>query len=107
MEGFVELATGTRELRVILHKGDIVVRVVEGATWSLEEQAGGASDSCASQSRYRNSFAFTSARQSSVSADSSGDLSRSGGWPASPGELAVGSAAVFPVEAGDGFLAAA
>src|SRR5205085_8841583 len=36
MEGFAELATGARELRVILGKGDIVVRVVEGATWSLE-----------------------------------------------------------------------
>ena len=36
MEGFAELAAGARELRVILHKGDIVVRVTEGATWSLE-----------------------------------------------------------------------
>jgi hypothetical protein len=41
MEGFVELAAGARELHVILHKGDIVVRVVEGATWSLEWSSDG------------------------------------------------------------------
>ena len=41
MEGFVELATGARELRVILYKGDIVVRVVEGAAWSLEWSSDG------------------------------------------------------------------
>jgi hypothetical protein len=41
MEGFVELAAGARELRVILHKGDIVVRVTAGATWSLEWSSDG------------------------------------------------------------------
>jgi DUF4097 and DUF4098 domain-containing protein YvlB len=41
MEGFAELATGARELRVILHKGAIVVRVVEGATWNLEWSSDG------------------------------------------------------------------
>jgi hypothetical protein len=41
MEGFAELAAGARELRVILGKGDIVVRVAEGATWSLEWSSDG------------------------------------------------------------------
>jgi DUF4097 and DUF4098 domain-containing protein YvlB len=41
MEGFAELAAGARELRVILGKGDIIVRVTEGATWSLEWSSDG------------------------------------------------------------------
>jgi Putative adhesin len=41
MEGFAELAAGARELRVILGKGDIVVRVTEGATWNLEWSSDG------------------------------------------------------------------
>jgi hypothetical protein len=41
MEGFAELAAGARELRVILGKGDIVVRVTEGAMWSLEWSSDG------------------------------------------------------------------
>ena len=41
MEGFAELAAGARVLRVVLHKGDIVVRVTEGATWNLEWSSDG------------------------------------------------------------------
>jgi DUF4097 and DUF4098 domain-containing protein YvlB len=41
MEGFAELAAGARELRVILSRGDIVVRVAEGATWTLEWSSDG------------------------------------------------------------------